>query len=756
MTVAPRAPPAAGPGPEPTFLSRRSRPQRRPQTTGGGMTVAPRAPPRDPVPNRRSFSVAAARGDVRGPWPSRRGAAATRSKFEIQQSLQYWFRHLRSVRLPKSVGGHARSAPRALHGCRTGRRPCATTRYETRRSGGSRLSHGASTGLGLPPGRASISKTGAAESEPAADPEEAEGPSDIMARMIGRPRIAAKGLDDFLGEGAGADHPSPTGVEGLHLGGGQEANFAASPTSFASEDVDVSNVDDSTTEDVSLSAQTLPDDDDAMTVEDVSLSCDDASRASRSPSPSQRPMSPSSESADEARPASPSFACGTRAALRRLFENDDAGLFSRRVRTRAAPAETSVRARRDGSTPPRYVVGAAATPSPRNVRGRGAAASPTPQTYIIDHVRRCIDVGETIGIGSFSRVKIAVVRPRADDDDGARACAVKVCHKARLVDSGEVASVLREKAALATVAGHPMIMELYGTHQDQDRVYFVFEYLPGGELFSYLHGVAGGRMPAMDAQFHLACLLDAFEHAHARGVLNRDCKPENVVLDNRGYPKLCDWGFARTGMTASTKAFTVCGTLEYLPREVLLNLGYSFDVGLGAGTARRLGDAGLDGVSTAPPLNPSPRTVHVARPRRRRDSCPRTSHVTRPRRRRDSADYPRRTAATPPRLAPLGLSTSHGRDAAATRLHGRSTAGRPLDARRPPLRDARGPDALRGSAHGRQPAAAGHLPEHPRGRGRAAGRPAAPGHRVPLIRTRGQSSVWRARRRVRDQARPVL
>lgn len=191
-----------------------------------------------------------------------------------------------------------------------------------------------------------------------------------------------------------------------------------------------------------------------------------------------------------------------------------------------------------------------------------------------------MDIGETIGVGSFSRVKIAVVRPNgAEDDEGARACAIKVCHKTRILEADEVLSILREKEALSIVS-HPFIMELYGTHQDDDRCYFVCEYIPGGELFTYIHNVCGGSMAEMDAQFYAACLADVFEHAHANGVLNRDAKPENIVIDAYGYPKLCDWGFAKTNVRATDKCHTICGTLEYLSREALLNLGYSFDVDL--------------------------------------------------------------------------------------------------------------------------------------------------------------------------------
>ena len=205
--------------------------------------------------------------------------------------------------------------------------------------------------------------------------------------------------------------------------------------------------------------------------------------------------------------------------------------------------------------------------------GGPALIGKVPETFA------CMDVGETIGVGSFSRVKIAIVRPSAESDEGARVCAIKVCHKSRILEADEVLSIMREKEAL-TVVRHPFVMELFGTHQDAHRCYFVCEYIPGGELFTYIHNVCSGSMADMDAQFYAACVADAFEHAHGLGVINRDAKPENIVIDAYGYPKLCDWGFAKTNVARGDKCLTICGTLEYLSREVLLNLGYAFDVDL--------------------------------------------------------------------------------------------------------------------------------------------------------------------------------
>ncbi|KAK7239630.1 hypothetical protein SO694_00028274 [Aureococcus anophagefferens] len=100
------------------------------------------------------------------------------------------------------------------------------------------------------------------------------------------------------------------------------------------------------------------------------------------------------------------------------------------------PSPTGVEAANDpGAGSDRDEVSVAtANPEPDEVDG-------APESFA------CMDAGDTIGVGSsFSRVKIAVVRPSADSDEGARVCAIKVCHKARILEADEVVSILRERA----------------------------------------------------------------------------------------------------------------------------------------------------------------------------------------------------------------------------------------------------------------------------------------------------------------------
>eukprot|EP00795_Rhopilema_esculentum_P016341 gene16341-7731_t len=101
----------------------------------------------------------------------------------------------------------------------------------------------------------------------------------------------------------------------------------------------------------------------------------------------------------------------------------------------------------------------------------------------------------------------------------------------------------------------------------------LFEYLPGGELFTFLRNKV--KFKPADAKFYAAETTLALEYLHEKDIVYRDLKPENILLDHEGHVKLTDFGFAKelTDMT-----WTLCGTPEYIAPEVIQNKGHSFSV----------------------------------------------------------------------------------------------------------------------------------------------------------------------------------
>lgn len=95
------------------------------------------------------------------------------------------------------------------------------------------------------------------------------------------------------------------------------------------------------------------------------------------------------------------------------------------------------------------------------------------------------------------------------------------------------------------------------------------DYIAGGELFTYLR--TEGKLDPEHAMQYSSQVCLMFEYLHSKNIIYRDLKPENILIDNEGYLKLTDFGFAKY---CETRTYTLCGTPEYLAPEVLLNKGH--------------------------------------------------------------------------------------------------------------------------------------------------------------------------------------
>ena len=105
-------------------------------------------------------------------------------------------------------------------------------------------------------------------------------------------------------------------------------------------------------------------------------------------------------------------------------------------------------------------------------------------------------------------------------------------------------NVMNEKKIL-TMLNHPFVLHLEATFQDEKTLYMLFEVVRGGELFSYLEKQENGTVDIQTAWFYGACII-TFAHIHTYNVVYRDVKPENILIDDRGYLRIVDFGFSKS------------------------------------------------------------------------------------------------------------------------------------------------------------------------------------------------------------------
>jgi len=169
----------------------------------------------------------------------------------------------------------------------------------------------------------------------------------------------------------------------------------------------------------------------------------------------------------------------------------------------------------------------------------------------------------TLGAGTFGRVLL--VRHQETKDY----FALKVMSIREIVASNQVDHVHSERKILENI-DHPFITHLYWAYHDNKCLYMLFNYLPGGELFSYLR--CEGSFTNETAKFYATEIVLALEYLHSRTIVFRDLKPENLLLDAEGHVVLIDFGFAKI---INERTWTMCGTAEYLSPEVIEGRGHN-------------------------------------------------------------------------------------------------------------------------------------------------------------------------------------
>jgi len=169
-----------------------------------------------------------------------------------------------------------------------------------------------------------------------------------------------------------------------------------------------------------------------------------------------------------------------------------------------------------------------------------------------------------LGAGTFGQVWLA------SDKKSGQAYALKVQIKRELIDHHQAEGVCRERAVMSKI-DHPFVIKLVNTCQDKQSVFMLLNLVQGGELFNVMHNEERDCIPEKEVKFYSAGILEGLAYMHRRRILYRDLKPENVLIDDKGYTVIVDLGFAKI---VNDKTYTLCGTPLYLAPEVILSRGH--------------------------------------------------------------------------------------------------------------------------------------------------------------------------------------
>ncbi|VDM02291.1 unnamed protein product [Schistocephalus solidus] len=200
----------------------------------------------------------------------------------------------------------------------------------------------------------------------------------------------------------------------------------------------------------------------------------------------------------------------------------------------------------------------------------------------------------TLGVGGFGRVELKhisqnyvvltnyqlslcvltllLVQKVRIGGDNSRTFALKQLKKYYVVETKQEEHVMNERSILMN-ANCDFIVKLYRTFKDRKYLYMLLEVCLGGELWTVLRNQIA--FSESQTQFYVACVVEGLIYLHKRGIVFRDLKPENLLLDSQGFCKMTDFGFAKN-IGFGRKTWTFCGTPEYVAPEIILNKGHDF------------------------------------------------------------------------------------------------------------------------------------------------------------------------------------
>ncbi|XP_026817038.1 atypical protein kinase C-like [Rhopalosiphum maidis] len=175
-----------------------------------------------------------------------------------------------------------------------------------------------------------------------------------------------------------------------------------------------------------------------------------------------------------------------------------------------------------------------------------------------------------IGRGSYAKVVMVELKKNQ------QIYAMKIIKKELLTSDEDIVWIQTEKHVFKTVSNYPFLVGLHSCFQTASRLFFVMEFVRGGDLMYLMQRLK--RLSEEHAKFYGAEISLALNFLHAKGIIYRDLKLENILLDHEGHIKLTDYGMCKQGIMPGDTTSTFCGTPNYMAPEILKQEDYGFSV----------------------------------------------------------------------------------------------------------------------------------------------------------------------------------